>query len=329
MGGGRTSYLQAAGTRPGISLLVFLMIVASSDVRRFGFKNGGNMRTIDLQIPMKFEQILLATDFSAGAEVAQAYSVGLALQDAATLQLMTVVTLPTLDAMSECALDSVRHSSEENLHRLAEHIPDVKVTRKVVEGFQRAGAIVDEGIRSRADLIVLGTASKHGLKKLALGSTAEEVLRTAVCPVLTVGPRVPTPPRGPITFKRIVFATDFSAQAAKGVKLALALGQAAGTKLYLCHVVPDHGAPADEQGEAKFLASLKALVPASANCSCEPELVVEHGKASEAILHLAKRVNADLIVLGARKASFWLEFIQTGLTPALLAEATCPVLTVC
>ena len=39
--------------------------------------------------------------------------------------------------------------------------------------------------------------------------------------------------------------------------------------------------------------------------------------------------DADLIVLGARKASFWVEFVRTGLTPALLAEATCPVLTVC
>ena len=287
------------------------------------------MRTIDLQTQIKFEQILLATDFSAGAEIAQAYAVGLALQDGATLQLTTVVTLPSLDAISECALDSVRHRSEEDLHRLADHIPDVKVTRKVIEGFQRAGAIVDEAVRSHADLIVLGTRSKHGLKKLALGSTSEEVIRTAHCPVLTVGPRVVAPPHGPISFHRIVYATDFSTQAAKGVDLALALGQTAGTKVYLCHVVADHGAPRDEDCEAKFLSSLKALIPASAHCSCEPEFVVEHGKSSEAILDLAKRINADLIVLGARKASFWLEFIQTGLTPALLASATCPVLTVC
>jgi len=178
------------------------------------------MRTIDLQTQIKFERILLATDFSAGAEMAQAYAVGLALQDGSTLQLTTVVTLPSLDAISECALDSVRHSSEEDLHRLANDIPKVKVTRKVIEGFQRAGAIVDEGSRSCADLIVLGTASKHGLKKLALGSTAEEVVRTAGCPVLTVGPRVAAPPHGPLTFHSIVYATDFSAQAAKGVRLA-------------------------------------------------------------------------------------------------------------
>jgi nucleotide-binding universal stress UspA family protein len=286
------------------------------------------MLTTDLQTQIKFQRILLATDFSAGAETAQAYAVGLALHDGSTLELTTVVTLPTMDAISECALDSVRLSSQEDLRRLAQPIRGVTVTSKVLEGFQRAAAIVDEGINSRADLIVLGTTSKRGLKKLALGSTAEDVIRTAYCPVLTVGPYVAVPPLGPISFQRIVYATDFSAQAAKGIELALALGQAVGTQIYVCHVV-DHEASTCEQCEARFIASLRALIPETARCSCEPEFVVEHGKSSEAILALAKRVNADLIVLGARKTSFWLEFIQTGLTPALLAGATCPVLTVC
>ncbi len=126
-----------------------------------------------------------------------------------------------------------------------------------------------------------------------------------------------------------MYATDFSAQAAKGAGLALALGRAAGAKIYLCHVVVDREAATGEYDEGQFIRSLKALIPESAQCSCEPEFVVEHGKASEAILALAKRVNADLIVLGARKASFWVGFMQTGLTPALLASATCPVLTIC
>ncbi len=38
---------------------------------------------------------------------------------------------------------------------------------------------------------------------------------------------------------------------------------------------------------------------------------------------------ADLIVLGARKSSFWLEYVETGVTPAILAAAKCPVLTIC
>jgi nucleotide-binding universal stress UspA family protein len=284
------------------------------------------MRTIDLQTQLKFERILLATDFSPCAETAQAYAVGLARHDASTLEFATVVKLPALDALSECALDSFRRASEEDLRRMSEGIDGVKVTQKVIEGFQPAAVILDEAVDFNADLIVLGTTSKHGLKKLALGSTAEEVIRAANCPVLTVGPHVARPAEEAIAFRRIVYATDFSAQAAKGAELAVALGQMEGAKVYLCHVLDEKTAGGEEE---RYRSSLKALVPESAHCWCEPECVVEHGKASEAILGLAQRVNADLIVLGARKGSFWVEFVRTGLTPALLAGATCPVLTVC
>jgi len=193
------------------------------------------MRTIDLQTQIKFERILLATDFSPCAEVAQAYAVGLARHDSSTLELATVVKLPALDPLSECALDSFRRASEDDLRRMAEPVTGIKVTRKVIEGFQPAAVIVDEAVEFNADLIVLGTTSKHGLKKLALGSTAEEVIRTAHCPVLTVGPHVRRPAGGAVSFQRIVYATDFSAQAAKGADLALALGQTEGARVYLCH----------------------------------------------------------------------------------------------
>lgn len=287
------------------------------------------MQTIDRETKAKFERILLATDFSPCSAVAQAYAVGLALGDGACLELTTVVQLPSLDAISECALESFRRASEEDLRRLMERIAGLTVRRKVIEGFQPAAVIVEEAVDSNADLIVLGTSSKHGLKKLALGSTAEEVIRTARCPVLTVGPHVEAPASGALSFRRIVYATDFSAQAAKGKDLALALGQSEGTKLTICHVLTGKDGAKTREDDEGYLSSLRSLVGESAHCWSEPECVVEHGKAAEAILGLAARVGADLIVLGARKASFWLEFVRTGLTPALLAEVTCPVLTVC
>jgi hypothetical protein len=46
--------------------------------------------------------------------------------------------------------------------------------------------------RENIDLLVLGTRGRGSLRKLVLGSVAEEVLRLAPCPVLTIGPHVPT-----------------------------------------------------------------------------------------------------------------------------------------
>ncbi len=45
---------------------------------------------------------------------------------------------------------------------------------------------LDACVRLGADLIVMGTRGLTGIKHVALGSTAERVVRKARCPVLTV-----------------------------------------------------------------------------------------------------------------------------------------------
>ena len=55
------------------------------------------------------------------------------------------------------------------------------------EGFGPAAyPIVREAKKIRADLIVLGTHGRRGLRRLVLGSDAEQVVRTAAVPVLLV-----------------------------------------------------------------------------------------------------------------------------------------------
>jgi nucleotide-binding universal stress UspA family protein len=48
-----------------------------------------------------------------------------------------------------------------------------------------AEIIVDYAQKGGFDLIVMGTHGRTGLKHLLLGSVAEQVLRRALCPVLT------------------------------------------------------------------------------------------------------------------------------------------------
>lgn len=48
------------------------------------------------------------------------------------------------------------------------------------------------------DLVVLGTHGRRGLRKLVLGSVAEEVFRLAPCPVLTVGLNTTEAPSEPL-----------------------------------------------------------------------------------------------------------------------------------
>ena len=173
--------------------------------------------------------------------------------------------------------------------------------------------------------------SKSGVERLILGSTAEQLIRSAKCPVLTVGPNAKGPGDAPLVFQTIVYATDFSPEAAKAAIYALSFAQDSGARLYFCYVLGLQAATSwtREVLDRAFQTALKKMIPESSYDWCNPECVVEHGDAAEAILELAERVQADLIVLGARKASFWLTHVERGLTPDLLARATCSVLTVC
>ena len=61
----------------------------------------------------------------------------------------------------------------------------MKIEYKLLDG-EPVEQILRVGASSHADLIVLGTHGTTGLARLLMGSVAEDVLRRAPCPVLTV-----------------------------------------------------------------------------------------------------------------------------------------------
>lgn len=295
------------------------------------------MPVLQEPVAVTVEKILLATDFAVSSERATAYAAGLALRFGATLELAHVFD-PSVTTSWEAA--ELEIPPEERQRMSSERLGVVErsllgsgiLTRTVCRGAYRPGAALLEIAREeKADLIVAGTRSKTGLERMVLGSTAEQLIRGASVPVLTVGPKAKMPPAGPLTFRTVIYANDFSPEAARAAAYALAFAEDSGARLFCCYAIPDEHQylQTREELDEGFRKALAARIPASAYDWCNPECVVEHGAAPQAILDLADRVGADLIVLGARKSSFWLTRIERGLTPALLAEASCPVLTVC
>jgi nucleotide-binding universal stress UspA family protein len=70
----------------------------------------------------------------------------------------------------------------------AAHAAGVKAKSVMPEvlGGPAADEIVRQAKKARADLIVLGTHGRRGIKRLALGSDAEQVVRRSPVPVLLV-----------------------------------------------------------------------------------------------------------------------------------------------
>jgi len=283
------------------------------------------------------EQVLLATDFSEVATVAESYARALAHRFGSTVTVAHVFD-PAKNSTYEGGvlaplnIDRLKMRSEK-LSVLGEKLRRDGIHSKSVlrEGHPASEELLSVIEEEGADLVVLGTHSKGTLERFVLGSTAEGLIRKTNRPVLTVGPCVKPIRSEQVDFRNIVYATDFSSQAAKATVFALSFAEDSGGHLYFCHVVDEaqNLLPLQATIDSYFLSELKRMVPESSYDWCSPEVVVEHGDAGAAILELAKRVHADLIVLGPRKPSFMLTHLERGVTLEVLAEAECPVLTVC
>src|SRR5260370_18509511 len=165
------------------------------------------------------------------------------------------------------------------------------------------------------DLIVLGTRGHTGLGKVILGSVAEQILRQAPCPVLTVGPHVNPWSDEYAKMREILDATDLAIDNPIAAPYGISLVQENQAHLVLVHVIEDLKARdlVDSAEVVDFKErKLQQLVTEQAALWCEPAYIVEQGPAAEKILDVAKRRHTDLIVLGARPAKGVAMHLNTG-----------------
>jgi nucleotide-binding universal stress UspA family protein len=134
------------------------------------------------------QTILHATDYSDRCEAAFRVACSLAKDHAARVIAVHVpepIAVPAGMAPSPALPTGYRGGLEERLRRFQLLAPEVKVEGRVEEGEPVTG-IVNAARATDCDLIVMGTQGRTGLGRLHLGSVAENVLRTAPCPVVTV-----------------------------------------------------------------------------------------------------------------------------------------------
>jgi len=285
-------------------------------------------------VELSLENILFATDFSASAGTAKVYVQALAERYRSRVRLMHVVDLSSASEAPErgFGIDVFRKVGRESLSDLKSELDSAEMHVETVlsEAMDPAQEILDATEQDSTNLLVIGTRGHKGLATLVLGSTAERLIHQAKCPILTIGPAV-RPPKQPLSLQKIVYATDFSPEAAKACVFALSFAQDFSAHLFLCHVLPQPTGiheVGDHELNARFTSALQRLVPDVAREWCEPECVLEHGYAADGILLLAQRVKADLIVVGTRKTSHWFDNFKTGVAFQVISNSQCPVLTI-
>jgi len=291
--------------------------------------------------------ILVATDFSETASLALDRAIEFAVRHQSEIALVHVMQpdIPPLAAPEMIVIppnyeDMLRDASSEGLTNAAQraHESGVRVSQYLEQG-RAATRITACADSVAADLIIIGTRGNTGFKRLLLGSVAEEVVRIADQPVLTVHPGDDRPIE-PV--RKLLFPTDFSPAAEQALIAAnLILAGSEDAEIILVHtyhiastVVPlggfGKGASPLFVGNAHQLAAqaTEPSVEALRSKGFRVEVVIERGDPAEIVTELAAERDVDVIVMGTRGHSKLRQLLLGSTAERIVEHAPCPVLTV-
>jgi nucleotide-binding universal stress UspA family protein len=296
------------------------------------------------------KNVLFATDFSATSEAAFPYATAVCrhfgsilhtahvLSDTSLLMMTGGVDYVSMSTIYEDAHTETKEKLEQISGRL-EGIPHRNYVRHG-QVWKNLAEIVEE---NEIDLIVLGTHGRTGVGKLLLGSVAEDILRHAPCPVLTVGPKVSGRAKLPefqnrgrdlapleLELRQILFATNFTQNSALIAQEAISLAEEFRARLTLLHVIEDYTQLGTRPGPIEDgIRQLHDLIPKDSALQYLPESLLEFGSPADCILTAAAEREADMIVLGARtSAEVGTTHLPWSTAHHVIAQVHCPVLTI-
>lgn len=214
------------------------------------------------------------------------------------------------------------------LERLA---PQAGATAEVfIEQGSAYDQILARAEQWQAQLIAVGTHGRTGLRRLLLGSVADQIVRAAHCPVLVARSE---------REGAILAATDLTDPALPAIELAAAEAARTGRKLVVMHAMEMRegdaamgilGAlPALDTPETlaarRELASL-IIQTALQRLGAQAQVVIAEEDALRETLELAESLPAALIVVGTHGRSGLSRVVLGSMTARLIEHAPCSVL---
>ena len=216
--------------------------------------------------------------------------------------------------------------------QLARVVPGQGLTPEL---FVEMGADYDQILRRaeawKADLIAVGTHGRRGISRLLLGSTADQVVRAAHCPVLVARPS----PQG-----AVLAAVDFSDPGLPVIEAAAAQAGLRGSKLVVMHAMnlPREGDAAmgllgalpaletpEVRGQKRALAA-EILNSALTRLQAKGEILVTEEEPAHETLRLAESLPAGLVVVGTHGRGRLARLVLGSMAARIVETAPCSVL---
>jgi nucleotide-binding universal stress UspA family protein len=140
---------------------------------------------------LPIRRVLVALDGSPFSEEALAPAIDLARATGAALSLLEVVTRHSGLVRLLHPAERSAEAAERSLRAVADRIPPElgAAEVRVIEHGSATGGILLEARRGGVDVVAMATHGRGGLRRLLLGSVAENVIRSAPVPVLLLRPQ--------------------------------------------------------------------------------------------------------------------------------------------
>jgi nucleotide-binding universal stress UspA family protein len=284
-------------------------------------------------------KILVATDFSVGADRALDTALALAAPTKGEVHVVHALEIPLpmfepyAVALPPELIGAARKTALEKLAAAGERVRARGLTGTTHLGEAPASLCVAERAQAiGADLVVIGTHGHTGFKRFLLGSVAERTVKESPVSVLTVKGEghAETP-------KVIVVGVDFSKHSEEAVSLAADWARTFGSTLYLVHglelrlpfVTPYEVSVPDALIDAAYAEGRKRLDTLAASLTgANVRTELASAPAHAALDGVAERVRADLIVTGSRGLGGIKHAVLGSVAERTLRHAPCSVLTV-
>jgi nucleotide-binding universal stress UspA family protein len=288
------------------------------------------------------DTVLVACDFSSAAARALAHGVDVAARMGGRLYLLHVHEVPadpfahgppSVEAQGATLQQPFRERCRNILAPYGRAPSDDDVSCLLHEGRAAAPAIVHCAEANDVDLLALGTHGRRGVRRLLLGSVAEEVLRTAPCPVLTTRAHEARPRTDAL--QRLVVPVDFSEASREALRFAAGLALVYGLPLTLVHVVDLPTLPtlynlevsgrSPDEIEARVHAELEMWGRSVAAVEQEVSVLVETGDPVSVLLDCAA-APTDLLVMATHGLSGVKRRVLGSVAEGILRRAAGPVI---
>lgn len=298
---------------------------------------------------LRLKRILFPTDFSETASEALAQAAEVARFFGAELTILHVVDSLPADATPrreqssvEKVVRALEKEAEERVTALSE-VPDLNVRARWLRGDAVAPTINQCAEESDADLIVMASHGRRGVRRWLLGSVTEEVLRTAERPVLTLRRREHG--LNLDEARSFLVPVDFSVASEEALAYARRLAASTGSSLHLLYVVETtvypsfysiagaggvltasaaNAAPSRE----RLTRELEELFGRTPGPDVPFEIEIEEGRPATRIVELAQAKSSDLIVMSSHGLSGLSHVLLGSVTEAVMRRANRPVLIV-